>query len=497
MFRLIYSLSEFKKSRRCEGRTGVSRAAGERVAALGLPRCRRRAALVSRRPPQSLGRASRAAGRAAQIYAACSRRGRAVQSFEMTEDGKFRIEKFDGTDFSWWKMQIEDLLVQKDLDVVLGDKPEKMSDADWAGLDRKAMSVIRLSLTKNVAFNILKEKTAKGIMEALSNMYEKPSAANKVFLIRELKTFWRLLSAPRRRAQMMGSADCLFFGRHFTQKGLPGIFLEKTLTNTEIVVSAWSLRSAVQIVVEPPLSRRPLVVSARHHQSPVLLAVQSSSSLHSRNMPLGALALMIALCFVFGDRRLEDDTPTGSHLLGMRRKEQRRCGHLYRNRGRSIGSHQSSWHPPSKTRKIGVAVTRMPLLAPRTPVVHCLFARLKRALVKVERLLTCTLRTHTHTKKHDGKTYINKKAEEVSQNYVAMQEAVREEGLNVTPDEMFLSTVGGHDAKNRVHGVGDLARSLPRMHASEARRASTSSMWDPRDDEIRRLREELDEIRTS
>ncbi|VFQ85514.1 unnamed protein product [Cuscuta campestris] len=104
----------------------------------------------------------------------------------MAEDGKFRIEKFDGTDFSWWKMQIEDLLVQKDLDVVLGDKPEKMSDADWAGLDRKAMSVIRLSLTKNVAFNILKEKTAKGIMEALCNMYEKPSAANKVFLIREL-----------------------------------------------------------------------------------------------------------------------------------------------------------------------------------------------------------------------------------------------------------------------------------------------------------------------
>ena len=104
----------------------------------------------------------------------------------MAEDGKFWIEKFDGKDFSWWKMQIEGLLVQKDLDVVLGDKPEKMSDAEWAGLDRKAMSVIWLSLTKNVAFNILKEKTTKGIMEAFSNMYEKPSAANKVFLVREL-----------------------------------------------------------------------------------------------------------------------------------------------------------------------------------------------------------------------------------------------------------------------------------------------------------------------
>ena len=104
----------------------------------------------------------------------------------MAEDGKFRIERFDGTDFSWWKMQIDDLLIQKDLDVVFGEKPDAITDAKWASLDRKAMSVIRLSLTKNVAFNILKEKTAKGIMEALSNMYEKPSAANKVFLIREL-----------------------------------------------------------------------------------------------------------------------------------------------------------------------------------------------------------------------------------------------------------------------------------------------------------------------
>ncbi|MCD7449137.1 hypothetical protein HAX54_049500 [Datura stramonium] len=50
----------------------------------------------------------------------------------MAEDGKYRIEKFDGADFSWWKMQIEELLVQKELDMVLGDKPEKMPDAEWA-----------------------------------------------------------------------------------------------------------------------------------------------------------------------------------------------------------------------------------------------------------------------------------------------------------------------------------------------------------------------------
>ncbi|KAL4580716.1 hypothetical protein LXL04_016918 [Taraxacum kok-saghyz] len=102
------------------------------------------------------------------------------------ESSKLQIEKFDGKDFSWWKMQIEDLLVQKDLDAVLGEKPEKMTQTEWETLDKKAKTFIRLALSKDVAFNILKETSAKGIMEALSNMYEKPSAAKKVFLIREL-----------------------------------------------------------------------------------------------------------------------------------------------------------------------------------------------------------------------------------------------------------------------------------------------------------------------
>jgi len=105
----------------------------------------------------------------------------------MAEDGKVQIEKFNGTYFSWWKMQIEALLVQKDLDIVLsGVKPEKVEPADWESKDRKARAVITLALSKTVAFNIMKETTASGMMLALSNMYEKPSAANKVFLIREL-----------------------------------------------------------------------------------------------------------------------------------------------------------------------------------------------------------------------------------------------------------------------------------------------------------------------
>ena len=104
-----------------------------------------------------------------------------------TDEAKMRLEKFDGTDFGFWKMQIEDYLYQKNLYQPLsGKKPDSMKEEEWNLLDRQALGVIRLTLTRNVAFNIAKEKTTVGLMAALSNMYEKPSAAKKVHLMRRL-----------------------------------------------------------------------------------------------------------------------------------------------------------------------------------------------------------------------------------------------------------------------------------------------------------------------
>ncbi|KAL6329634.1 hypothetical protein AAG906_022855 [Vitis piasezkii] len=68
------------------------------------------------------------------------------------------IEKFDGTDFAYWRMQIEDYLYGRKLHLpLLGTKPESM-----------------------------KEKTTTDLMKALSGMYEKPSANNKVHLMKKL-----------------------------------------------------------------------------------------------------------------------------------------------------------------------------------------------------------------------------------------------------------------------------------------------------------------------
>ncbi|KAL6530248.1 hypothetical protein OROHE_014601 [Orobanche hederae] len=105
----------------------------------------------------------------------------------MAEDGKVKIDKFKCHDFGFWRMQIEDYLYQKGLhEPLTGQKPEKMAEAEWALFDRKALGIVRLSLARNVAYNIVNEKTTHGLIQTLSSMYEKPTAANKVHLMRQL-----------------------------------------------------------------------------------------------------------------------------------------------------------------------------------------------------------------------------------------------------------------------------------------------------------------------
>ena len=107
----------------------------------------------------------------------------------MAEDGKFTVEKFNGQNYQLWKMQMEDYLYQKDLFLPLGGIAKKltaMKDEEWEVLDRKALGTIRMSLAASVDLNISKEKTTKELMDALAKLYEKPSASNKVFLMKIL-----------------------------------------------------------------------------------------------------------------------------------------------------------------------------------------------------------------------------------------------------------------------------------------------------------------------
>ena len=53
-------------------------------------------------------------------------------------------------------------------------------------LDKQVLGVIKLTLSKFVAHNVVKEKTTADLLKALSSMYEKSSANNKVHLMKKL-----------------------------------------------------------------------------------------------------------------------------------------------------------------------------------------------------------------------------------------------------------------------------------------------------------------------
>ena len=117
------------------------------------------------------------------------KKGFLVRVGAMAEDGKFRVEKFNGQNFPLWKMQMEDYLYQKDMYLPLSGKTKKptaMTNAKLEILDRKALGTVRLCLTVSVTFNISKETTTEGLIKALAKLYEKPSASNKVFLMKRL-----------------------------------------------------------------------------------------------------------------------------------------------------------------------------------------------------------------------------------------------------------------------------------------------------------------------
>ena len=81
------------------------------------------------------------------------------------------IEKFNGTNFGYQRMQIEDYLYEKKLHLpLLGTKSETMKDEDWNLLDRQGLGVIRLILSRLVVHNVVKEKTTVDLMKALSSM---------------------------------------------------------------------------------------------------------------------------------------------------------------------------------------------------------------------------------------------------------------------------------------------------------------------------------------
>lgn len=96
-------------------------------------------------------------------------------------NAKFEVEKFDGTNnFSMWQCEVLDVLYQQELDMTLEKRPDDISDKDWLKLNRQACGTIRLCLTKDQKYFMMKETLAKELWEKLENKYMAKSVENRL-----------------------------------------------------------------------------------------------------------------------------------------------------------------------------------------------------------------------------------------------------------------------------------------------------------------------------
>jgi hypothetical protein len=105
-------------------------------------------------------------------------------------NAKFEVEKFDGTNnFGMWQCEVLDVLYQQELDMTLEKWPDDISDKDWLKLNRQACGTIRLCLTKDQKYFVMKETIAKELREKLENKYVTKSVENRLYLKKKLYRF--------------------------------------------------------------------------------------------------------------------------------------------------------------------------------------------------------------------------------------------------------------------------------------------------------------------
>ncbi|KAE8686521.1 Protein STRUBBELIG-RECEPTOR FAMILY 1 [Hibiscus syriacus] len=102
---------------------------------------------------------------------------------------KFDIEKFNGRNFSLWKLKMKAILRKDGCLAAINERPVDFTDDNkWNEMDGNAMANFHLALTDEVLSSIEEKKTAKEIWDHLTKLYEATSLHNKIFLKRKLYT---------------------------------------------------------------------------------------------------------------------------------------------------------------------------------------------------------------------------------------------------------------------------------------------------------------------
>ena len=102
---------------------------------------------------------------------------------------KFKIEKFNRSNFSLWEMKMRAILMKDNCLLAIGDRPTEITDDNkWKEMDGNAVANLHLALADGVLSSIAEKKTAKEIWDTLTRLYKAKSSHNKIFLKRRLYT---------------------------------------------------------------------------------------------------------------------------------------------------------------------------------------------------------------------------------------------------------------------------------------------------------------------
>ena len=101
-----------------------------------------------------------------------------------------RMITLNGSNYHIWKDKMEDLLYVKDYHqpVFLAEKPEIITDENWALLHRKVCGFIRQWVSDNVLNHISSEINARALWTKLEELYARKTGNNKLFLMKQLLT---------------------------------------------------------------------------------------------------------------------------------------------------------------------------------------------------------------------------------------------------------------------------------------------------------------------
>ena len=99
---------------------------------------------------------------------------------------KFEIEKFNGNNYSLWKLKIKAILRKDNCLLAIESRPTGLTNDKWKEIDDNAVANLHLPLANSVLSSVAEEKTAKEIRDTLVKLYEVKSLHNIIFLERRL-----------------------------------------------------------------------------------------------------------------------------------------------------------------------------------------------------------------------------------------------------------------------------------------------------------------------